>query len=62
MRKEKVKSEDNAKQEYYPTNHRVRPDDMSITEAAVIGMKLAKKDPEHASFLQYMKNFAEVKE
>ena len=57
MSKEKVKREDNTKQEYYPTNHRIRPDDMSIMEAARIGQSYLEKNPNYEKFIEDIRNF-----
>ena len=62
MSNEKVKREDNAKQEHYPTNHRIRPKGMPLSRAAVIGREIAEKDPDFHILLQVMKDFAKVKE
>jgi len=42
MNKEKVKTKNNVttSQKQYPKNHRIRPDDMTISEAALEGLKL----------------------
>jgi|GEM_PF-4254366 len=64
MSEEKVTGEDNKKvgQEYHPTNHRVRPKDMPLSRAAVIGREIAEKDPDFHILIQSMKDFAGVKD
>ena len=62
MEKKKPKKQEGDVKEEFPTNHRIRPEGMSITEAAVIGMKLAEKVPDYDVFIQSMKDFGTIEE
>ena len=62
MENKNPKKQEVKPKEEYPINHRVRPEGMSITEAAVIGMQLAEKDPDYDVFIQSIKDFGNIEE
>ena len=49
--------QDEINQEEYITNHRIRPDEMSIFEAAAIGHSILEKDPRYKEIMENIRNF-----
>ena len=58
MKKENIDpKQDNIGQVEYITNHRIRPDDMTIFEAAEIGRAILQKDPNYKEMMENIRNF-----
>jgi len=59
MSKEGTKIKTNVKsvEKECPINHRIRPDDMTIMEAARIGRACLKKDPNYKQYLENIRIF-----
>ena len=51
------KEQEGKPKEEYPTNHRIRPDDMTIFEAAEIGMEHLKQNVHYAEFIESIKKY-----
>ena len=44
-------------QDEHPVNHRIRPDNMCIMEAALIGQSYLEKNPDYKKFIEHIRNF-----
>ena len=57
MDKKNPKLQKGKQNEQYPTNHRIRPDEMTIFEAAEIGMEHLKKNAQYNEFVEGIKKY-----
>ena len=62
METKNPKNQEGKPKEQYPTNHRIRPKDMTITQAAVLGHEILQKDPDYEMFIQSIKDFSNIED